>query len=226
MTAMKRIDSALEIVLEPAATATAAVIWLHGLGADGSDFVPIVPELGLPSDAGIRFIFPHAAVRPVTLNGGYPMRAWYDIRGLSADAPEDAAGLRAAAQRIDAYIAAQIAAGLPSTRIVLAGFSQGGAVALHCALRQPQPLAGVIALSTYLPRYAQAAAERHAASRALPVLLAHGRFDQIVAFKWGEDTHRELAALGCAVEWKAYPMQHEVCAEELADIAAWLRRRL
>lgn len=222
---MKRIESATEVVVEPERPATAAVIWLHGLGADGFDFVPIVPELGL-QDLAVRYVFPHAPIRPVTINAGFPLRAWYDIYGLGENDAQDEAGIRAAAQRIDALIDAQIAAGIASTRIVLAGFSQGGALALHCALRQPQPLAGLVALSTYLPLHACVAAEAHAANRRLPILLAHGRYDGIVAFKWGEHTRRELEALGYAVQWQAYPMQHEVCAEEVEHIAAFLRRVL
>lgn len=223
---MKRIESPTEVVLEPEMAANAAVIWLHGLGADGFDFVPLIPELGLPADAAVRFVFPHAPIRPVTINGGFPLRAWYDIYGLSEGDPEDEAGLRESARRIDGAIDAQIAAGIDPQRIVLAGFSQGGAVALHCALRYPRTLAGLIALSTYLPLYPRVAGQAHAANRRLPILLAHGQFDPIVAFKWGQDTRRELENLGYAIEWHAYPMQHEVCAEEVEAIAAFLRRVL
>lgn len=222
---MKRIESDAEVVLEPAAPAQAAVIWLHGLGADGFDFVPIVPQLRL-SGVPVRFVFPHAPVRPVTLNAGFPMRAWYDIVSLDAGGRADEAGIRESAQRVEAYIAEQIGAGMPSQRIFVAGFSQGGAVALHCALRHAQALGGLIALSTYLPLHSRVAAERHAANQALPVFLAHGQHDPVVPFEWGRETQRILQSLDYAVDWHAYPMQHEVCADEIDDLGAWLRGQL
>ncbi len=223
---MKKLETADDIILEPATPARASVIWLHGLGADGHDFVPIVPELGLPADSGIRFIFPHAAVQPVTLNGGVPMRAWYDIYGLGDASRQDAAGIRASEQRIGRYLQREIDAGIPAQRIVLAGFSQGGAIALHSALRYPQTLAGVIALSTYLPLQDSVSAEAHAANRQIPALVCHGRHDPVVPFAWGERARDTLQALGAPVSWHAYPMQHQVCAEEIAEIARWLRQRL
>lgn len=222
MTPIENVD---EVLLEPAVAATAAVIWLHGLGADGFDFLPIAPELRL-SGAPVRFVFPHAPVRPVTLNGGFPMRAWYDIVGLDASSRADEAGIRESAQRVERYIVEQIAAGIPSQRVFVAGFSQGGAVALHCALRHAQPLGGLIALSTYLPMHERLAGERHAANQALPVFLAHGQYDPVVPFQWGRETRRILQSLDYAADWHEYPMQHEVCADEIDDLSAWLRDRL
>jgi phospholipase/carboxylesterase len=214
------------VCLEPDGVADAAVIWLHGLGADGHDFVPVVGALRLPPGANIRFVFPHAPQRPVTINGGYPLRAWYDIYGLSDGSPEDTTGIRESAASVAALIEAQSAAGIAPQRTVVAGFSQGGAIALHTALRHPQRLAGLIALSTYLPMHTTVAAEASAANRDLPILLAHGRFDPIVPFRWGENTHAELARLGYPVQWQAYPMQHEVCDDEIDAIATFLRQVL
>jgi len=223
---MKIQETPEQVTLEPATPATACVVWLHGLGADGHDFVPIVPELGLPKDHAIRFIFPHAPVQPVTINGGMPMRAWYDIPSLTPAMRQDEAGIRASEQRINALIAQQTAAGIDSTRVVVAGFSQGGAIALHLGLRHPQRLAGLIALSTYMPLHDRVQAERSAANRELPVLMAHGRFDNIVPYDWGRDSARGLQALGYPVDWHEYPMQHQVCEEEIEEIGRWLERRL
>ncbi len=223
---MHLIDDRDGVCLEPQGAADAAVIWLHGLGADGHDFVPVVEALRLPSSLRARFVFPHAPQRPVTINGGYPLRAWYDIYGLSDGSPEDTAGIRESAANVAALIDAQCAAGIASERIVVAGFSQGGAIALHAALRHPQRLAGLIALSTYLPMHTLLAGEASVANRSLPILLAHGNFDPIVPFRWGENTHGELARLGYTVQWQPYPMQHEVCADEVDDIAAFLMRTL
>jgi len=214
------------VCLDPDTVADAAVIWLHGLGADGQDFVPVVGALQLPQNAPIRFVFPHAPQRPVTINGGYPLRAWYDIYGLSDGSPEDMAGIRESGARVAALIDEQRGAGIAPERIVVAGFSQGGAIALHAALRYPQRLAGLIALSTYLPMHTTVDAEASAANRDLPILLAHGRFDPIVPFRWGENTHAELARLGYPVQWQPYPMQHEVCDDEIDAIAAFLRHTL
>lgn len=219
------------VSLEPQAPPTAAVIWLHGLGADGFDFVPFVPELRLPSTSPVRFIFPHAAVRPVTVNNGYPMRAWYDIKVLSSNAlaegrTEDAAGIRQSGDQVRDLIALQVASGIPSSRIVVAGFSQGGAIALHAALRYPDRLAGVIALSTYLPLRDTLADEAAAANRDVPVLMCHGSADPVVPLTLGERSREVLARLGYAVDWRMYPMQHQVCAEEVLAIRAWLLARL
>jgi phospholipase/carboxylesterase len=197
-----------------------AVLWLHGLGADGHDFEPIVPELGLRFP--VRFVFPHAPVRPVTINGGLPMRAWYDILGFERGAEEDAAGIRASAAAVAALVDREVERGMPSQRIVLAGFSQGGAIALHTALREPRPLAGVLALSTYLPLAATLAAERSAANARVPIFMAHGTADPILPLALGESSRRALEVQGYAVEWHVYPMAHSVCLEEVSAIGAWL----
>ena len=197
-----------------------AVLWLHGLGADGHDFEPIVPELGL--SVPVRFVFPHAPVRPVTINGGMAMRAWYDILGFDRRAREDAAGIRASAAAVTELVDREIERGMSSDRIVLAGFSQGGAIALHTALREPRPLGGVLALSTYLPLAATLASERSAANARLPLFMAHGTDDGVLPLQLAETARGALEALGYAVEWHAYPMAHSVCLEEVGAIGAWL----
>lgn len=214
------------VVLTPAAPATASVIWLHGLGADGNDFVPLVPQLGLPDTLAVRFVFPHAEVRPVTINQGFAMRAWYDITALTAGAPQDAAGIAHSARRIDDYIRRERAADMAADRIVIAGFSQGGAMALHTALRCAEGLAGVLALSTYLPLHDRLASEASAANRHTPILMCHGRQDGVVAPQLGERSRDLLLQLGYPVRWLEYPMRHEVCAAEIRDIAAWLTQVL
>jgi phospholipase/carboxylesterase len=203
----------------------AAVIWLHGLGADGRDFLPIVPELHLPPASAPRFVFPHAPVRAVTINSGMRMRAWYDILGLAAGAVEDEAGIRASAALVEQYVGREREAGIAAHRIVLAGFSQGGAIALHAGLRHEAALAGVLALSTYLPLQ-QKLTEAASASQGLAILMCHGRHDPIVPIDLAERSRDVLRASGYSVAWKEYPMQHQVCGEEIADIAAWLRERL
>ncbi|MGH8150384.1 MAG: alpha/beta hydrolase [Steroidobacteraceae bacterium] len=210
----------------PGAAPSACVIWLHGLGADGYDFAPLVPELVLPADLAVRFVFPHAPVRPVTLNGGAHMRAWYDVAGLTAEAPEDAAGIRESASRIERDIRREREAGVPASRIVIAGFSQGGAIALHTALRHAEPLGGVLALSTYLPLQRALGGEASDANRRIPILMCHGRYDPVLAIEGAERSRELLRARGYAVEWKEYPMQHQVCVEEIADISQWLGRVL
>lgn len=214
------------IVLEPQVTARACVIWLHGLGADGSDFVPIVPELGLADDAAIRFIFPHASVQPVTINGGMKMRAWFDIYQLGSLDRQDEAGIAASTQRVHALIEEQHAAGIPSAKIVLAGFSQGGAIVLHTATRYPESLAGVLALSTYLPVHAKLANEKTAENQAVPILMCHGSFDPVLPLQLGSWSRDMLVAAGYHVDWREYPMQHQVCPQEISDIASWLKARL
>jgi phospholipase/carboxylesterase len=198
----------------------AAVLWLHGLGADGHDFEPIVPELRLPKP--VRFVFPHAPVRPVTINQGMRMRAWYDIFQFGGG-PEDDAGVRASQKLLEELIRQQP---VPAERIVLAGFSQGGAIALQTALRYPERLAGVMALSTYLPLNATLAAERSPANQELPVFMAHGHYDDIIPLRRAEQSKEVLEGLGYKVEWKAYPMPHSVCPEEIGDIARFLLRIL
>jgi phospholipase/carboxylesterase len=214
------------VVLEPAAPATAAVIWLHGLGADGHDFVPIVPELELPGSLSIRFVFPHAPVRPVTVNNGTRMRAWYDILALSGAARQDEAGIRQSAALLYDCIARERERGIATRSIVIAGFSQGGAIALHGALRYPERLAGIMALSTYLPLADRLGDEASAANRDLPILMCHGTADPVLPVQMGEMSRDRLLAAGYPVEWKAYPMQHQVSLPEIADISAWLCKRL
>jgi len=199
----------------------AAVIWLHGLGADGHDFEPIVPELALAKP--VRFVFPHAPVRPVTVNQGMRMRAWYDIFGFGGG-PEDEAGVRASQSLLEQMIAAEKKRGIG--RILLAGFSQGGAIALQTALRHPEPLAGLLALSTYLPLHATLEAERSPANRELPIFMAHGHYDEIIPPARAEQSRRLLERLGYKVQWHTYPMPHSVCPEEIADISEFLRRVL
>jgi phospholipase/carboxylesterase len=214
------------VTLEPATKPTATVIWLHGLGADGHDFVPIVDELHLPQSLPVRFIFPHARQRPVTINNGFVMRAWYDIKGLGRDGPEDDAGIRESAEVVRDYIAAEVARGIRSTRIVIAGFSQGGAIALHLSVRHAEPLAGVMALSTYLPLRASLEQEATAANRSIPILMCHGTQDPMVPLPMGEWSRDFLTQLGYRVDWRTYPMQHSVCLEEVNDISRWLQDRL
>jgi phospholipase/carboxylesterase len=199
----------------------AAVIWLHGLGADGHDFEPIVPELELSRP--VRFVFPHAPVRPVTLNQGMRMRAWYDIYQLGGG-PEDDAGVRASQKLVEELIAAEKRRG--ARKIVLAGFSQGGAIVLQTALRHPERLAGLLALSTYLPLHASLEAERSEANRDLPVFMAHGQYDDIIPLARAEQSRRMLERLGYPVEWHVYPMPHSVCPEEIDAISRYLARVL
>jgi len=219
-------ESADAVVLAPAGTAAASVIWLHGLGADGNDFVPIVPELRLPSSLAARFVFPHAPMRAVTINNGMRMRAWYDILDLTPGGPQDEDGIRDSAAILARFIQRERDAGVAANRIVVAGFSQGGAIALHAALRHSERLAGVMALSTYLPLRATLATEANPANRDLPILMCHGEFDAVLPLRLGSSSRDLLRAQGYAVEWKQYPMQHQVCMEEIQDIAAWLQARL
>ena len=220
---MKLVETDTAVTIEPAGKPRASVIWMHGLGADGYDFVPIVSELGLPADAGIRFVFPHAPVRPVTLNAGMPMRAWYDIVSLDRAGKVDEQGIRESEARVRQLIAEQ---GVETSRIVIAGFSQGGAIALHTALRYPEPLAGVLALSTYLPLGDDLAREASAANRQTPILMCHGQYDAILGLEIGQTSRDRLVALGHKVEWHEYPMAHEVCEDEIERIGSWLRERL
>ncbi len=204
----------------------AAVIWLHGLGADGHDFEPIVPEIVRPGERAWRFVFPNAPVRPVTINGGMAMRAWYDLKGLDRRAAEDAAGFRDTDALIRQLIAKEVARGIPTNRVVLAGFSQGGAVSLYTVPRYPEKLAGVMALSCYLPRESTFLAERAAANDATPIFMAHGQADTVLTMSLGMQSRDFLKALGYAVEWHDYPMAHAVCAAEIADIREFLFRVL
>lgn len=211
---------------ETAAQPTHCVIWLHGLGADGNDFVPIVPELVSPAWPALRFVFPHAPVRPVTVNGGVPMRAWYDIVGFDLLSRQDEAGMRASVDAVEDLIARENERGVPSERIVLAGFSQGGAIALAAGLRHIRPLAGIVALSTYLPMAATLAGERSSANAGVPIFWGHGTMDPVVVLQRGLDSRSALEALGYGVDWHTYPMPHSVCAEEIVELRRWLDARL
>lgn len=214
------------VEIEPRAAADAAVLLMHGLGADGHDFEPLVAELRLPASPSVRWVFPHGPVRPVTLNGGYRMRAWYDIAAIDRRAPEDEAGIRESAEAVGRLVRRERERGIAADRIVLAGFSQGGALALFTALRWPERLGGVVGLSCYLPLAATLGAEAHPANAALPVFLAHGTMDPIVPAGLGEGSRDLLLAQGYDVEWHAYPMPHSVCGPEVADLRAWLLRAL
>lgn len=214
------------VILTPAMPAAASVIWLHGLGADGHDFAPIVPELRLPETLAVRFVFPHAPHRPVTLNNGYVMRAWYDIKALGGQMQEDVTGINASEQRVRGLVQAELDAGISARRIVIAGFSQGGAIALQTALRYPQRLAGVMPLSTYLPLRDSLAKEASVANRDLPIFMCHGRQDPVVPLQMGERSRDVLLALGYPVDFRLYDMPHSVCAEEIGDIRTWLLRVL
>jgi len=221
----RMVDLLRTVEVETGRPVRAAVIWMHGLGADGHDFEPIVPHLGT-DDLGVRFVFPHAPRRAVTINMGLIMPAWYDIRGLESGAGVDEKGIRASAAEVEALVGREKGRGVPAARIVLAGFSQGGVIALHAALRHDETLAGVLALSTYLPAVAASDAELCAANAAIPVFQAHGLDDPMIPVERGEQARDRLIALGHPVEFRTYPMQHEVCPDEIADIAAWLRARL
>ncbi len=214
------------IQIETAANPSAAVIWLHGLGADGNDFAGLVPELDLSACPAIRFVFPHAPDLPVTVNGGYVMPAWYDIYAPDLVKRQDEAGIRTSEKAIQALITREVARGIPAERIVLAGFSQGCAMALHTGLRYPQKLAGIIALSGYLPLADQFAAERHNANARTPIFMAHGSQDPVVVPARGEASRDLLTRLGYSVEWHSYPMPHSVHPQEVADIARFLTQVL
>jgi len=212
------------IEIETAPNPTASVILMHGLGADGNDFVPIAGELDLSAVGPVRFVFPNAPVIPVTINGGYEMPAWYDIAVADLVAREDEAGLRRSQASIEALIANEKARGIPAHRIVVAGFSQGCAMALMTGLRHGERLAGIVGLSGYLPIAATTAAERHGANHDTPVFLAHGRQDPVVPLARAEQSRDALVALGHPVEWHEYPMAHSVCMEEIADLNRFLLR--
>jgi phospholipase/carboxylesterase len=214
------------VEVPPSLPARASVILMHGLGADGHDFEPLVPELRLAEAAAIRWVFPHAPVRPVTLNGGVRMRAWYDIAAIDRRAAEDETGIRESADGLRALIRRERARGIPSERIVLAGFSQGGAMALHTGLREAERLAGIVALSTYLPLARTLEAEAHPANAAVSIFMAHGMFDPIVPLPLGEGSRDRLRSRGYEVDWRTYPTAHAVCAEEVADLRRWLLRVL
>lgn len=224
---MSNESSLLEsIQIETRPDPTVAVIWLHGLGADGSDFVPIVRELDLTDCPGIRFVFPHAPTMPVTINGGYVMRAWYDILGFEIPRREDESGLRASQRAVEMLIEREKSRGIPAERIILAGFSQGCAMTLQTGLRHPEKLGGMICLSGYLPLFATIAAEGHPVNQQTPIFMAHGVMDPVVTIDRAEQSRDILRSLGYSVEWHEYPMPHSVCPEEIEDIGAWLRKIL
>ena len=211
------------IEIETAPDPTSSIVILHGLGADGNDFVPIASELDLRAIGPVRFVFPHAPTRPVTINGGHVMRAWYDILGLDRmEMREDEAGLRASQALVEALIAKEKARGVPARRIVLAGFSQGCAMTLMAGLRHDERLAGLVGLSGYLPLAAKTAAERHAANHDVPVFLAHGTQDPVIPIARARDSRDALSRLGYAVEWHEYPMPHSVSTAEIVDLNRWL----
>lgn len=210
------------VELETGAHPDASVIWLHGLGADGNDFVPIVEEMRLPTAPAIRFVFPHAPVRPVTINNGLPMRAWYDIYAADLANRADVRGVVQSQSHVEALIAREHTRGVPAARVVVAGFSQGGAIALYTGLRHAERLAGIIALSTYLPLPDKLAEEGAAANRAIPIFMAHGTMDPVIRPEWGEASRHVLAAAGYSVDWHTYPMPHSVVLEEIAAVRAFL----
>ncbi len=215
--------SALDtIVIEPKNPANTAIIWLHGLGADGHDFEPIVNELTLNSDIAARFIFPHAPIRPVTINMGMPMRAWYDIAEIRLGSQEDETGIRESQKQIESLIQQQLQSGITSDRIIIAGFSQGGAIALHTGLRFPEKLAGILGLSTYLPIAYTAAKERHENNQHTPIMLAHGTHDPVIPLHFAELSKQQLTLAAYSVAWHTYPVEHGLCAEEIAQISQWI----
>jgi phospholipase/carboxylesterase len=214
------------IEIETAPDPRHAVIWLHGLGADGHDFEPIVPELVEPSWPALRFVFPNAPVRPITINGGMPMRAWYDISGMEIAQRQDETGLRASFRLLGELIEREVARGVDASNVFVAGFSQGGAIALGGGLRYPARLAGIVALSTYLPLAEKTDAESESANRDVPVFMAHGALDPTISQALGQMSRDYLAQRGYAIDWHSYPMAHQVCAEEIAELRNWMGARL
>lgn len=218
-------DDLLECVeINPQKPQVLVVIWLHGLGADGYDFVNLVPELHLPDDLPMKFVFPHAPMRPITINNNYVMRAWYDIKDLANLANEDEAGVRDSAAKINALIEREKQLGMPSDKIILAGFSQGGAMALHIGLRYPEKLAGIIALSTYLPLHTSLPAEMSKVNCDTAIMMAHGTQDPLIPIALAKESRDFLIKHDCKVEWHDYVMPHSVCSQEINDISKWLQR--
>ncbi len=211
------------IVYETAADPSWSVIWLHGLGADGHDFEPVAPELGFRDSPAVRFLFPHAPVRPITINGGMEMRGWYDIKGMAFDRQEDRAGLEDSAAHVSRLIERENARGIPCERIFLAGFSQGGAVTLFTGLRYPERLAGLVALSTYLPVAETTAAERSSVNADTPIFMAHGIGDPVIPLALAEQSQSALKAMNYGVEWHTYAMPHSVNMEEIGHISTFMR---
>lgn len=219
-------DQENAVTIEPSGAHRASVIWLHGLGADGHDFEPIVPELQLEPALGVRFVFPHAPERPVTINGGATMRAWYDVQSPDLTRMEDIAGIEAAGEYLQQLIDTEIERGIPGHKIVVAGFSQGGAVALHGGLRYNRPLAGIVGLSCYLPLPGQLTAQADPANRPTPILMMHGNNDPIIPISQGRESRDCLIEAGYDVTWRDYPMAHSVCLEEITEIGEWFNRLL
>jgi phospholipase/carboxylesterase len=218
-----RLLDAVEI--NPTLQPQACLIWLHGLGADGHDFEPLIPELDLVEKLGVRVILPHAPLRPVTINGGMAMRAWYDVLSPDFGRAEDSNGIRQSEQDLLTLIAREVANGIPEGRIVLAGFSQGGAMALHTGVRYPQPLAGILALSCYLPLAESLAREHSEASRAVPIMMAHGAADPLIPLALASQSRDRLRQHGYTVDWHSYPMPHAVYPQEIRDLRDWLEER-
>jgi len=213
------------VEINPAQKPQACLIWLHGLGADGHDFEPLIPELRLVDELGVRVVLPHAPPRPVTINGGMVMRAWYDVLSPDFGYAEDGRGIRQSEQQLLALIEREVANGIPAERIVLAGFSQGGAMVLHTGVRYPQPLAGILALSCYLPLADSLARDRCEASRAVPIMMAHGVSDPLIPLSLAEQSRDRLRRLGYTVDWHTYPMPHAVYPQEIRDLREWLENR-
>jgi len=211
-------------------TPSATVIWLHGLGADGSDFEPIVPQLEIPKILGLRFIFPHAPLRSITINGGMTMRGWYDVMSLNRDGAQDEEGIRQSTLILESLIERERKRGIESNRIIIAGFSQGGAIAIHTALRYPKKLGGLLALSTYLPLESSLKNEvvenERSQPRDLPIFLAHGQYDPVIPFDAGKKSGLILEEMGFPVSWNEYPMDHSVCQSEIKDIGLWISKNL
>ncbi len=214
------------VFIEPKQQHKTSVIWLHGLGADGHDFKPVVPQLGLDDELGIRFIFPHAPVRPITINGGMSMRAWYDVKAIDLTRQEDAESIKESANLMEGLIQEERDKNIPTNKIILAGFSQGGAMALYTGLRYSSSLAGILALSTYMPLLENLAGEIHKANKATSILQMHGTFDPVIPVFTAKDTFQKLEELDCQIEWQEYPMLHAVCPQQLSDIGEWIGKRL
>lgn len=210
----------------PKLTPKASVIWLHGLGASGHDFYNIVPQLNLPKELAVRFVFPHAPVRPVQFAGGVQLRAWFDVYSLNKHAKEDEAGIRESENLIGELIAKEREIGVPSHKIILIGFSQGGAIALHTGLRYPEKLAGIFSLSSWLPLVKKVADERTKINREIPILMFHGTDDDMVPFEWAKDSYDSLVKMGYSPKLFSYPMQHVVCDEEIKMISDWFKKLL
>lgn len=223
---MEDLSDAETVEIETGRDPEASIIWLHGLGADGHDFEPLVPELTVPGGQSLRFVFPHAPVRPITFAGGQTMRAWYDILSLDRDAGEDESGIRQSCALVEALIYREKQRGIPGSRLVLAGFSQGGAMSLFTGTRHTEPLAGIMGLSCYLPLAQTQAEEACEANGKVPMFLAHGTVDPVLPVRRGRHAREVLAALGHEIEWHEYPMPHAVCPPEIADIREWLARVL